>query len=177
MREEAMSRPYTDEQIEAAFWARVNRRGPDECWLWTGSKGYASRDGEHYGIFARHNVNICAHRYSYILAHGSIPPELQIDHLCRTARCVNPSHLEAVTTRENTLRGYGPTALNARKRLCKRGHPLRTERRGRRCLVCQAEYQKSPAYVTKARVRHRRETARRQFARRALAAETGGEKS
>ena len=55
---------------------------------------------------------------------GKVKDGLVIDHLCRHTSCVNPSHLEAVTPGENTLRGYGPTAMNARKTECVRGHSL-----------------------------------------------------
>ena len=55
---------------------------------------------------------------------GPIPKDLCIDHLCRVRNCVNPAHLEPVTVRENILRGNGPTAVNARKQLCKYGHRL-----------------------------------------------------
>jgi hypothetical protein len=36
---------------------------------------------------------------------GSIPADLQLDHLCRVRNCVNPAHLEPVTPRENVRRG------------------------------------------------------------------------
>lgn len=53
-----------------------------------------------------------AHRRSYELEYGPIPPGLQIDHLCREKACVNPDHLEAVTPRENVRRGMA-TKLTA----------------------------------------------------------------
>lgn len=46
-----------------------------------------------------------AHRYYYEKYKGKIPDGLQIDHLCRNPRCVNPNHLEAVTNAVNTRRG------------------------------------------------------------------------
>jgi hypothetical protein len=36
---------------------------------------------------------------------GPIPPNREIDHLCRVRSCVNPAHLEVVTNRENCRRG------------------------------------------------------------------------
>ena len=48
-----------------------------------------------------------AHRVSYELAHGPIPDDLVIDHLCRVRCCINPDHLEAVTQAVNVRRGAG----------------------------------------------------------------------
>lgn len=79
------------------------------CWNWTGtlSKGY--------GVMKVHSRSTRVHRLMYEVFVGPIPEGLVIDHLCKNKQCVNPEHLEAVTSRENTLRGDGPTAINARK--------------------------------------------------------------
>lgn len=102
------------------------------CWIYTGpiSQGGYGRLGKEY-----------AHRIMYEAIHGEIPPGLDIDHLCRNRRCCNPQHLEAVTRRENLLRGMGWTAINARKTHCKRGHEFTDENtrhdgRGRQCRAC-----------------------------------------
>ncbi|KAB2977369.1 HNH endonuclease [Streptomyces sp. SS1-1] len=63
-----------------------------------------------------------AHRVAYQEIVGPIPEGLQLDHLCRVRHCVNPAHLEPVTSRENTLRGENLVAINAAKTHCKRGH-------------------------------------------------------
>lgn len=65
-----------------------------------------------------------AHIVAYEAVHGPVPHGLTLDHLCRNRACVNVEHLEPVTNQENTLRGVGPTAVNARKTHCIRGHPL-----------------------------------------------------
>lgn len=107
------------------------------CWLWDKrceSQGYAV-----VRFMGRH---LKVHRLMFELVRGSIPNGLHLDHLCRNRNCVNPDHLEAVSHKENVLRGEGPTAINAKKTHCKRGHPLipenlRNDPKGyRHCKVC-----------------------------------------
>lgn len=70
------------------------------CWVWQRAKtngGYGElRDGKHMRR---------AHRVYYERYRGPIPAGLHLDHLCRNPICVNPAHLEPVTSRENALRG------------------------------------------------------------------------
>ena len=70
---------------------------------------------------------IQAHRVAYELVKGKIPAGLELDHLCRNRICCNPAHLEAVTGRENSLRGVSPWAKNACATHCPRGHPYDAE--------------------------------------------------
>jgi len=94
---------------------RTDRTG--ECWLWTGrlnGSGYAEMK-----LDGRYQM---AHRVAYQEIVGPIPEGMQLDHLCRVRHCVNPAHLEPVTSRENTIRGKGLPAINAAKTHCKRGH-------------------------------------------------------
>ena len=103
---------------EARFWGKVEKS--QGCWLWRGGQGRGGYGRAHIGGTEYRP----AHRVAYELVVGPIPDSFDLDHLCRVRLCVNPSHLEPVTNRENTLRGYGPTAINARKTHCLRGHPL-----------------------------------------------------
>ena len=118
------------------FWSRVDKSG--DCWLWTGSLW----DG--YGRCYFAGRSDFAHRVSYRLLVGPIPTGKQLDHLCRNRACVNPAHLEPVLGRINILRGESPTAINARKTHCSKGHPFtaentwwrRDEPHSRRCREC-----------------------------------------
>jgi len=125
------------------FWSKVDKSGlvPDArpdlgpCWLWT-----ASRSGG-YGRFSIGDGKVQAHRFAYELLVGEIPDGLDLDHLCRVRHCVNPTHLEPVTRRVNTLRGLTIPAAHVAKTHCPQGHEyseanLYREGNRRRCRVC-----------------------------------------
>lgn len=96
---------------------------PNGCIEWIGGL-----NGVGYGQFySGHETpddtgKAYAHRWSYEHFIGPIPDGLHLDHLCRNRKCVNPTHLEPVTIRENLLRGIGPSAENAKKTHCPQGH-------------------------------------------------------
>jgi hypothetical protein len=86
------------------FWDKVQDRPKGEgCWLWEGAI-----NSQGYGNFWDGVRFVKAHRFAYECLIGEIPEGLTIDHLCRVRHCVNPSHLEPVTMRENFLRGDRP---------------------------------------------------------------------
>ena len=111
------------------------------CWEWLSAKRKAG-----YGLFSVSGHQQYAHRFSYERFRGLIPSHLQIDHLCRNTSCVNPAHLEVVTSHENTARGNGQSALNMRKTECKAGHLFTedntyyTRDQRRQCRACHREY-------------------------------------
>ena len=111
---------------EQRFWGRVDFNGypryEARCWLWTGHLM-----GIGYGQFKLNGKVQYAHRVAYTLANGPIPDGLHIDHLCRNRGCVRPSHLEAVTQRENILRGDSPAAKRAKFTECPQGHAYTPE--------------------------------------------------
>ena len=119
------------------FWVSVDKITASPCWVWVGSKTskHASRA---YGQFSFRDRRYLAHRISFTLARGPIPKELTLDHLCRRPACVNPAHLEAVTHRENVIRGIGPSARAARSTHCIRGHAYDclAYDGSRRCSTC-----------------------------------------
>ena len=125
--------------VREAFNARF-RIEPSGCWRWL---GHIALNG-----YGRINMKM-AHRFVYERLVGPIPSGLTLDHLCRNRDCVNPDHLEPVTSAVNTMRGDAPPAINARKVICHMGHPLsgdnlyRKPNGRRRCRTCAREYARS----------------------------------
>lgn len=112
----------------------------NNCWVW--QKAISSTG---YGSFYYDGRVQRAHRISYMHYVGPIPDNLVLDHLCRNKACVNPAHLEVVTHKTNVLRGIGPSANNAKKTACPRGHEYTPEnsvlrRDGKFCKVCKSAF-------------------------------------
>lgn len=151
---ERAPQPSTEER----FWSCV-RKTPT-CWIW---EGPINSDG--YGRFSLPgDGKIGAHCFAYQLLVGPVPEGLVLDHVrdrgCLSRACVNPAHMEPVTTRENLLRGDTHARRNAEKTHCIHGHPFDAENTrvcgGRRhCRICLRD--------TDARYKARRARERARF--------------
>lgn len=150
-------KPYQldDPVFLESFWARVDKSPASGCWHWTG------RLDRGYGTLNFSYRKTRAHRISYLLAYGSVAEGMVLDHLCRNRKCVNPDHLEAVSNKENILRGQAPSAQNKLKTHCKRGHELSGDNlivakggKIRACRACKAAWarEKRAANGVKTRV-------------------------
>jgi len=125
--------------FKESFMAKIEEDPIRGCWNWIA--GQVGRSG--YGAFRKSR----AHRVAYEMFRGPIPTGLEIDHLCRNRKCVNPWHLEAVTRLINVRRGLAPKVagqFNRNKTHCPRGHPYDDENtriyQGRRqCRACDRE--------------------------------------
>lgn len=91
--------PIHDDATIARFWAKVDIRGPDECWPWTGSKnenGYGTMFiSVEYGRPER------AHRVSWEIKNDRSASGLDICHSCDNPPCANPEHLFSGTALDN----------------------------------------------------------------------------
>jgi hypothetical protein len=79
------------------FWHKVDRAGPDDCWLWKGTKPAFGHGQISFG-----GGPIYAHRFAWEEVNGPIPHGMCALHKCDVPHCVNPSHL-FLGTREDNL--------------------------------------------------------------------------
>ncbi len=101
---------------EERFWSKVEKAGPDDCWLWTGNK-----HSRGYGVFWLNGKSIRANRFALELAEGPAPYDGAMSlHSCDNPPCCNPKHLRWGTALNNIedrilRRGpmHGENAANA----------------------------------------------------------------
>ncbi len=112
LRDTGSTDPPTRKSVTERFWEKVDRGGPDDCWLFKGGSGG-------HGKFWDGQSLRNAHAFSYELAHGSVPVGMHLHHFkCENKRCVNPAHLRPETpsahiieTMIGTLRKMGYTVI------------------------------------------------------------------
>ena len=132
------------------------------CWSWIGPTTKWN-----YGRFSMKHVRYPAHRVMYTLFNGLVPSDMHMDHLCRNPRCVNPSHLEIVTPKENVQRGLKGRLAWVVNTHCGKGHEYTTENtyvnpQGKRhCRTCSRLLWNKYDDSDKGRLRHRQYKARR----------------
>lgn len=147
--------PPLSEADQRRFWAKVQL--PDErgCMTWTGAKTSGG-----YGSFRLDGATYRAHRISWTLENGPIPPGMVLDHVvCRNKACVNPEHMRVCTARDNNMAPDGGARMFAEaqsaKTRCPAGHaytaentyhvpPNKSHPNGkRRCRTCMREWDRA----------------------------------
>jgi hypothetical protein len=111
-----------------AFWKKVERRGPDECWRWTGSRTEGGYGQLWTGAKRRGSTVKCLATHIALLLDGRVRPSPQhvAMHSCDNPSCVNPAHLSWGTALDNNLdRVWKARARSAARRENKAGGPAR----------------------------------------------------
>src|SRR5664280_3138018 len=161
-------KPLSMDEFVERFCEHVNENGPlpsfrpdlGPCHLWTGP-AHRGRDG-FYGTSNWGGRQWYVHRLALHLVGDEIPERHDVDHLCRVTLCVRRSHLEAVTHRENCLRGFGLHARLARQTHCIHDHELTPENLlvqtngGRGCKACHYRRNRERGRARNARKREAR---------------------
>ncbi len=97
------------DRFTAAFWAKVQKGTPDECWPWL---GYVKPSG--HGLTQLDCMPIHAHRKAWILTKGQIRDGLCVNHRCDNKLCCNPAHLYLGTRADNMVDRFGATSGDER---------------------------------------------------------------
>lgn len=83
--------------IEARFWEKVDKRGPDECWPWLGATTFYG-----YGVIGEGRRKLIrSHRLSYEMHTGPLSGTEVVRHTCDNPVCVNPHHLLKGSQKDN----------------------------------------------------------------------------
>ena len=77
------------EEQKLRFLSRIILPDENGCAMWGG------RRDEHGGQLKINGKGTPAHRVAFQIAHGPIPPGMQVRHTCNHALCMTPAHLYA----------------------------------------------------------------------------------
>ena len=99
------------------FWSKVEKT--DNCWKWHGSKTILG-----YGQLRIDYRLIAAHRFSYEMHYGPIPPKKHVLHSCDNPECTRPDHLHLGTHQDNMQEAVERDRFNHKPRIWGEKHHL-----------------------------------------------------
>ena len=132
--------PDHEVELTEKFWDQITV--PEDykvgCWIWNGktfSNGYSRWNA--------HDRGYAAYRLTFSHYRGEIPEDNEIDHLCQNRICVNPYHLEPVTSEENKKRHHAGVTHCPKGHAYTEANTYRSKEGHRRCRTCRAEQNKT----------------------------------
>jgi hypothetical protein len=142
--------------LRKRFWRYVKKNGPalrpelGPCWMWTGANdgkaGYGKITVEHK---PGRQIRTQAHRASWMLHFGKIPPGLEVCHECDNPPCIRPEHLflgnRAANQQDAARKGHKGKLTAHQAGFIKRLTPYREEGTGR---VLGKMFQVSPSLIS-----------------------------
>lgn len=136
----AGTKGFVTKPLNERFWAKVDRRGDDECWPWLGSK-----DEHGYGQIWVNGRKVKAAKVAWELANrAAFPVGKYACHSCDNPNCVNATHIWPGTPKDNMLDAVKKKRHHMMQRThCPQGHPYDAAntilRRGgqRGCRTCK----------------------------------------
>lgn len=104
------------------FWGRVDKESGKPCWIWANY-----RDPHNYGKMGIGPRMFLAHRLSWAIENGPLPPGVWVLHHCDNPPCVNPAHLYVGDMQDNM------------DDMIRRGRrPVQTGESAPRCILTEA---------------------------------------